>query len=79
MKHRCKHRSENRHETVTDGLADLRRNRRNERDQAGLDWLARWQFSQAGCATHYTTSSLPFAMNGPVKISARKLCDFRTG
>jgi hypothetical protein len=39
MKNRGKHRSKNRYETTTTGLADLRCNRRSERGRAGLDRL----------------------------------------
>jgi hypothetical protein len=67
MKHRYKHRSENRHETMTNGLADLRRNRRNERDHAGLDRLAGWSFGQPSRVTRYTNFVPRFATNVPLK------------
>jgi hypothetical protein len=76
MKHRCKHRSENRHETVTNGLADLRRNRRNERSQAGLDRLAGWPFSLTSRVTRYTRFIPSVCYKRPIEQSRQKAVRF---
>ena len=55
---------------------NLRLNRWNERGQAGLERLDGWPFSQASCAAHYTISSLPFAINGPMKNRGQKVVRF---
>jgi hypothetical protein len=71
MKNRGKYRSESCYQTITTGLADLNCNRRSDRDQAGLDRLAGWPFSQTSCATHYPNFIPRFAINAPVKNRGR--------
>jgi hypothetical protein len=79
MKHRGKHPSASCYEIITTRQSNLRLDRRNERSQAGLDRLTGWSFSQTSRVTRYTNFIPRFAINVPMKIAARKLCDFRTG
>ena len=79
MKHRGKHPSASCYEIITTRQSNLRLDRRNERSQARLDRLTGWSVSQTACVARYTNFIPWFAITVPVKIAARKLCDFRTG
>jgi hypothetical protein len=70
MKHRRQHQNARCYEFITTGQINLRFNRWGERDQAGLDRIAGWSFSQTSRVTGYTNYIPRFPINGPMKIGA---------